>query len=277
MVAAAALMLSHGAAGQGRLPHVFAAPSTQQPAARGYLGVEVADVDAAKAQALRLKDARGAVVTMIDHDAPAGQAGLRVNDVVVQLNGQAVENAAQLKQMLREMAAGAKVALAIVRDGAAQTVNTELVDRGQMEKSAWNKLGTSGSTAPTMGFMGGNTGPGGFHLPSFGSTLRVGAVVEPLTQQMAAHLGVANGLMVKQVERSSSAEKAGLEALDVILKVGAETVATTADWERAVRANEGKQVQVTILRDGKQQTVTLEVGAKHHQGEVSTPDPETIS
>ena len=54
----------------------------------------------------------------------------------------------------------------------------------------------------------------------------------------------------------------------MILKVGGDSIATTADWDRAVRANEGKQVQVTILRDGKQQIVTLEVSVKHDQGEV---------
>src|ERR1700735_3650441 len=47
----------------------------------GYLGVDVTDVDADKAQALKLKDVHGAVITLIDHDAPAGQVGLKVNDV----------------------------------------------------------------------------------------------------------------------------------------------------------------------------------------------------
>ncbi len=49
----------------------------------GYLGVDVSDVDADKAQALKLKDVHGAVITLIDHDAPAGQVGLKVNDVVI--------------------------------------------------------------------------------------------------------------------------------------------------------------------------------------------------
>jgi len=57
---------------------------------QGYLGVDLADVDQDKAQALKLKEVRGAVITLIDHDAPAGQIGLKVNDVVIQLNGQNV-------------------------------------------------------------------------------------------------------------------------------------------------------------------------------------------
>jgi serine protease Do len=72
--------------------------------------------------------------------------------------------------------------------------------------------------------------------------------------------------MIKQVGRKSQAEAAGLKAFDVILKVGADGIATTADWDRALRANQGKPVPVTILRDRRQQSVTLQVDTKHHHG-----------
>src|SRR4029079_16629512 len=55
---------------------------------------------------------------------------------------------------------------------------------------------------------------------------------------------------------------AGMKAFDVILKVGTENIATVSDWDRAMRANQGKTVAVTILRDKKQQTVTLLVDTK---------------
>ena len=51
----------------------------------------------------------------------------------------------------------------------------------------------------------------------------------------------------------------------MILKVGTEDIATTADWDRALRSNRDKPVQVTILRDRKQQTVTLQVDSKRHR------------
>jgi len=109
-------------------------------------------------------------------------------------------------------------------------------------------------------------------MPSFGSSLKVGALVEPLTAQMAAHLGVDSGLMVKEVTHKSDAETAGLRAFDVILKVGSDTIATSADWDRALRANQGKPVQVIILRDKKQETLTLQVNSKHRdKGELEMP------
>ena len=236
---------------------------------QGYLGVDLADVDQEKAQALKLKEVRGAVITLIDHDAPAGQIGLKINDVVLELNGQAVEGAEQLRRMLREIPAGRKVSLVISRDGNEQTLAVQLVDRRVMEHDVWNKIGSGGDVftqAPGANILNdGNVSlPEGFHMPFFGSTLNVGAMVEPLTSQMAEYLGVPGGLMVKQVARKSEAAAAGLKAFDVILKVGADAISTSADWDRALRANQGKPVQVTILRDKKQQMVTLQVDSKHH-------------
>lgn len=251
-----------------------ASPLLRTTSSQGYLGVDLADVDQDKAQTLKLKEVRGAVITLIDHDAPAGQIGLKVNDVVLQLNGQNVEGAEQLRRMLREMPAGRKVSLEFSRDGNVQTTSVELVDRRVMERDVWNKLGNdSGLSAPATG-MGVLTGggdaslPGMFHMPIWGSTLNVGAMVEPLTGQMAEYLGVPSGLMVKQVAHKSEAATAGLKAFDVIIKVGPDAVTTLSDWDRALHANQGKQVQVTILRDRKQQTLMLQVDSKHKTGEL---------
>jgi membrane-associated protease RseP (regulator of RpoE activity) len=235
--------------------------------------VDLADVDQDKAQSLKLKEVRGAVITLIDHDAPAGQIGLKVNDVVLQLNGQPVEGAEQLRRMLKEIPAGRKINIEISRDGNLQTMTVELVDRRAMEHDIWNKIGNSGDVFPQASGMSILTGggdapmPGSLRMSIFGSSLNVGAMVEPLTSQMSEYLGVQSGLMVKQVARKSEAAAAGLKAFDVILKVGQDPINTLADWDRSLRANQGKPVQVTILRDKKQQTVTLQVDSKRH-GEV---------
>jgi len=81
---------------------------------------------------------------------------------------------------------------------------------------------------------------------------------------MAEYLGVSGGVMVRQVAHKSEADAAGLKAFDVILKVGPDAIATMSDWERALHTNQGKPVQVTILRDKKQQTLTLQVDSKRH-------------
>ncbi len=238
----------------------------------GYLGVLVGDLDSESATKLRLKEPRGAVITLIDHDAPAAQVGLRVNDVLLEVNGQTVESAEGFGRMMREVPPGRKITLLFSRDGATQTLTVELADRKKLDTDIWNKL-NSGSdvNSPAVGLgilgTGGGAGdtplPGGFHMPFVGGgTLKVGALVEPLTAQMADYLGVPTGLMVKQVARKSEAAAAGMKAFDVILKVGVDSIATVSDWDRAMRANQGKTVAVTILRDKKQQTLTLLVDSK---------------
>ncbi|HEV2214178.1 MAG TPA: PDZ domain-containing protein [Terracidiphilus sp.] len=242
--------------------------------APGYMGVLVGDVDQDAATRLKLKDAKGVVVTLIDHDAPAAQAGIRVNDVLLQLDGQALDNTEQFGRILKELPAGRTVSIELSRDGNIQTIAVKLVDRKKMEHEVWTRLDAGGdefTPVPSMGMLAGGAGAGGgnvpsssgFHLPWFGSSLNVGALVEPLTSQMAEYLGVTNGLMVKQVARKSEAALAGMKAFDVILKVGPETIATTSDWDRALRSNKGKPVQVTILRNRKQQMLTLQVDSKH--------------
>lgn len=239
----------------------------------GYLGVEVSDVDADKAQTLKLKEVRGAVIVLIDHDAPAGQIGLKVNDVVLAINGQNVENADQLRHLLREIPPGRNVSLEISRDGNIQTLAVQLADRKALDHDVWGRIGNDvgsvtpvapAATVPGMGITGDDPmPPSGFHLPLFTSTLNVGAMVEPLTSQMAEYLGVQGGLMIKQVSKKSEAAAAGFKAFDVILKVGPDSIMTLADWDRSLRSNQGKPVQVTILRDKKQQTITLQVDSKH--------------
>jgi S1-C subfamily serine protease len=257
--AAIAAAQARGSAG----PLAESGPQLLSSSSQGYLGVNLADVDPQKARALKLKEVRGALVTLIDHDAPACKSGLKVNDVVVQLNGQKVEGAAHLRRMLREIPAGRKVTLAVSRDGHLRTLTVELADRSVVEHDAWNRIGADGGSG-AMAEGGGRRHPGGFHVPFFGGSVKVGALVEPLTAQMARFLGVPGGLMVRQVTPRSEAAVAGLLPFDVILKVGPSAVLRLADWEHALRANQGKPVVVTILRDRKQQTLTLQVDSKRH-------------
>ena len=246
-------------------------PLLLHSSSQGYLGVLVGDVDSDSANKLKLKEVRGVVITLIDHDAPAAQVGLRVNDVLLEINGQAVESAEAFGRMMREIPPGRKVTMLISRDGATQTVTVQLADHKKLDTAVWNKLNngsdinTSVEGESILGTGGGDVPlPGGFHnIPFVGSsTLKVGALVEPLTAQMADYLGIQNGLMVKQVARKSEAAAAGMKAFDVILKVGPDSIATVSDWDRSMRVYQGKTVQVTILRDKKQQTLNLQVDSK---------------
>ena len=85
--------------------------SSSARTAQGYLGVSVRDVTPDQLPALKLKDARGAEIILVDHDAPAGKAGLREHDVVLQINGQTIAGKDQLSRMLHESAPGRSITL----------------------------------------------------------------------------------------------------------------------------------------------------------------------
>ena len=106
---------------------------------QGYLGVDVKEIDPDRVTALRLKDAHGAEVVMVDHDAPAGKSGLKLHDVILQLDGQPFDTADQLRRRLRELPSGRTITLLISRDGNPIYVTVQLCDRAVLGPQAWSQ------------------------------------------------------------------------------------------------------------------------------------------
>ena len=105
--------------------------------AQGYLGVELGEIDPDHVSALRLKDDHGAEITMIDHDAPARKAGLRLKDVILQLDGQPFDNVDQLRKRLHEIPPGRTVTLLVSRDGSPLNITVQLCDQAVLQHQAW--------------------------------------------------------------------------------------------------------------------------------------------
>jgi serine protease Do len=107
--------------------------------AQGYLGVDVRDVPADQLATLKLKDGRGAEIVLVDHDAPAGKAGLREHDVVLQMNGQAIDGEDQIRKLLHEYPPGKTITLVVSRDGQQITVTAQMANREEVERQAWEQ------------------------------------------------------------------------------------------------------------------------------------------
>src|SRR5262245_40711089 len=71
------------------------APGFVYSAGRSYPEVDIQDVTADRVTALKLKEERGVEITMVDADAPAGKAGLREHDVILEFNNTAVDGEEQ--------------------------------------------------------------------------------------------------------------------------------------------------------------------------------------
>src|SRR3546814_6706995 len=78
------------------------------------------------AEALRLPRTAGAVIASVEEDTPAERAGLRPGDIVVAVNGRAVEDSADLRNAIGLMRAGSEVELTLLRDGREITVSARL-------------------------------------------------------------------------------------------------------------------------------------------------------
>lgn len=238
---------------------------------QGYLGVDVRDVRDDQVEVLKLKESRGAEVIHVDHDGPAGNAGLHEHDVILQMNGQAIDGEEQLRKMLREAPPGRTVTLVISRDGQQQTVTARMANRLEVERKAWEDHWRVPEPENESGGSQGNS----FFSPvpatkthSFMGSLTLGsaytgATVETLGPQLAEFFGSQGvGILVHSVDANSPAAQAGLRAGDVVVRANAVKMTSSSDWAKIVRENKGKSLAVVVLRDKKEQTLTLVPDAK---------------
>ena len=236
-----------------------------------YLGVDIADVSSERLGALKLKEEHGAEVTMVDQDAPAGKAGLHEHDVILTLNGAAVESAAQLRRMIRETPPGRVVTLGISRDGQPVTVKVQLASRGKAFSLHTNP-GDFNLQIPPMPPMPDFDVPVSIVIAH--SSMRSGLMVENLTPQLGDFFGVKNGkgVLVRSVEKGSRADKSGLRAGDVIVKVNDQSVHDASDFTHALRSSSGGSSTITVVRDKKEQTLTLTLPDKKDSGALIEED-----
>ncbi len=226
-----------------------------------YLGVDTRDVTPDRLSALNLKEERGVEVTMVDQDAPAGKSGLKEQDVILTLNGENVESVEQLRRMIRETPPGRVVSLGISRSGQPMTVKVQLADRKRAYAYSFGpdqkEFHFTMPAIPPIPPMPDFDVPVSIVVAH--SSARSGLMVENMTPQLGEFFGTkgANGVLVRSVEKGSLADKAGLRAGDVIMKINNEPIHDTGDFTHALRSRNEHTATVGILRDKKEQTLTL--------------------
>src|SRR5207302_1054226 len=215
--------------------------------------VDVGEITPERMSALKLKEERGVEITMVDQDAPAGKAGLKEHDVILEFNGNRVEGHEQLVRMLHETPAGRQVTLGIVRDGQPMQVQVTLGDRRKI-----NKVFNVTPAMPAMPVMP------DFDIPAMDVVVRsysrsTGMMVDNLTPQLGEFFGVkaGQGVLVRSVEKGSAAEAAGLKAGDVIVKIDSEKISDRNDFNRALRNRNGVKLSLGVVREKREQTLTL--------------------
>ena len=241
-------LISAIAVGLGFGQNLPVSPANLTSSSGSFLGVGIQEIDSNRAKELKLPEEAGVEVTRIAPDSPAEKAGIKTGDIVVQYNGQRVEGMDQFSRMVRETPAGREVKLGIVRNGALQTVTARIGSRPSI----------NGQLIPAPVQQ-----PFEFRFPDMPQSrmtwrsAMLGIEAETVDGQLADFFGVKEGVLVRTVNKGSLAEKAGLKAGDVIVKVDDTKITTPAELSARMRAARGRAVSVAVVRERKEMTLTL--------------------
>src|SRR5580658_6502279 len=231
-----------------------------------WLGVESQEISSEKAKELKLPAERGVLLERIVPDSPAAKAGLKDNDVITEINGQRVEGAAQFRRMIREIPAGRSVQFTVWRDGHAQTFSVTLgksEDHGNM----WFRTAPRAFSFQLPNIEVPEVAPlpdmdwGGYGVLA-GSRPRLGIDAEDLSGQFGAYFGAPDGegVLVREVNAGSPAEKAGVKSGDVITSLNGQRIRSLGDLrEKLASKTEAKTVKLGVLRNKSEVSITVEM------------------
>jgi S1-C subfamily serine protease len=192
---------------------------------RGRIGLAIQDVTPGLAEALDLTVDRGALVTQTDPGSPSERAGIKAGDVIVAVDGEAIDSSADLRNEVGLVRAGDDVEVTFVRDGRPQTV------RATVAAESANNLPAARAADPA-------------------SVSRLaGATVMELPSDHPAY-GRVRGIWVSAVAAGSAAALFGLRPDDLITGVNREPVASVADLSAAL-ADAKPPVALQVQREGR--------------------------
>jgi serine protease Do len=193
------------------------------------MGVGITDVTPENAKFFDVRDSNGAVITQVEPDSPGTKAGLRVGDVIAQLNGKKVTDAGQLQMEVGEMAPGTKISLEVLRDGKIVSVPVTLEEVGDRDRE--NKVAENGDNKPRWG-------------------VGIADITPELREQLRAPDDL-HGAVIERVQPGSPSDDAGLQPGQVIMGVNRHDTRSASDVQKALASvPKGQDALVLIWANG---------------------------
>lgn len=228
---------------------------------RGYLGVVLNEVSSALARRLGRPDLKGAVVGPVIQDSPAGRAGLRQYDLIVEFDGRGALDGNSLRLAIGRLRPGSEVTLGVVRNGRFQEIPVTLGEtsaRGSYvnRDHRWDRR--DGGDAGALGGVEaeGNPTIPGEAVPFYLEGIETVTLDDALRDQLGLDASY-EGAVVVQAHPGSPAARRGLRVGDLIVEVGRQPVRTSAEAVAAGRGVEGDSVILGLIRRGKEEFVLV--------------------
>jgi serine protease Do len=196
----------------------------------GYMGIGITDITPENSKFFDRKENTGALVTQVEPDSPGAKAGLKIGDVVTQLDGKNISDAGDLQVQVGQKSPGTKISLGVEREGKNITVPVTLEAMG-----ARDGKGTESSDASA-------------EKPRWGIGL---ADVTPDVRQELQAPEEVHGALVEKVLPGSPADNAGLQRGDVIEQVNRRDMQSAADVQKALSGiAKGQDALILVWSNG---------------------------
>jgi len=207
---------------------------------RGWLGVSIQPLTSELARSFGSKDTKGVLISDVMPDSPAGKAGLKPGDILLEFDGKKTEAPGDLQRAVGLAAPGTDIKVKVWREGTERTVDVKIGEAPDERESQQRGSGSRGG-APSV----------------------LGMEVRPITPEVARQLNLktSEGVIVARVDEGSAAAEAGIQRGDVIREINRQKIRSPGDYERLTHdVKDGDRLTVLLQRGPMSLYVAFTVG-----------------
>jgi len=214
---------------------------------RGYIGINIGEVDNAIAKSLGMNKPKGIIIQGIVEDGAASKSDLRAGDIILDINGREVNKPNELQSYVAALTAGTTVTLTIYRDG--ETLERKVTLKARDEEAKTEPVSNNGSSNEKS--------ESGSTSASFDN---IGLTVKNLSANDKSEFDLKSGVLITDVKPFSKAEDQRLFAGLVITEANKEKVDNVDDFRNIVNEKKGSALLLKVVdKDGNNRFVGIEI------------------
>jgi len=202
---------------------ILADLKTKGKVTRGWLGISIQDINEDMAKNLNNKSKNGAIVTDVFKGDPADLAGIKVEDIITEINGKSVKDTHDLLLKIATLHVGEKISVKVIRDGKEMLFYVTVTERKDKQEIVSAK----------------------------GGKYSFGISAQEITPEISRQLNIPHeyGVIINDIENGSPADDVGLQPQDIILQVNRVRITSIKQYAKEIsKAAEKKNVTLLVQR-----------------------------